>query len=667
MIQPWAGGMEKYKAADSLILRLMDSIYAVNSDVEFSLRVFGHQHTVQENNCQDTRNEVPFSQDNRTQMAFRLADIRPLGVTPIAYALQQAAEYDLEDEAHNAYSIILITDGGESCGGDICEVMQKLIKKKVYFKPYIVSLENDPALRTTYSCMGDYLQVTRTVDIAPAVSTIVAAFRPVLKITKTDYKELQTIAASVPSVLKVNIPVRVTEPVDTVIPVKPQPKTVPAETEVITPVKTFPDTTVPKTVVIRKPPTPAPPTPVVPVVKPVPAVKEPPHDTLVVAPKPEPVKHHIVVSELPARPPAVKLATLEPASLRSFNIYAANAPKKAKLVDVPPLPPLVFDSVAAPLKLAHLKPALLKTFSIIFLTEDHIFNQRKVPALPPVNYDGLVKKIDSKIPIPNKQPVPPGKRGGYTVDAEDAKETSLAIYFTDGMGKFYPSTPQMVVIDSRTNKIIKKFYRTVDEGGNPDLQTNFPEGTYDIAVVGSRSLILHDVEIVKNKKNIVTITIKKSSLKFVYPPSADNRPVKEFIAKVTERDKPNGKVVFQKCTEELLYEPGNYHIDINTFPRDVRNVDLDLDDETVITILQPGFAKFTADAKTKVASLYRKDGDKFLPFYTLSLDDSTSQHLQIQPGEYQAHYHKGPGGSSVSEKVVPFIIKTTQETEVILK
>src|ERR1035437_10332806 len=116
MIQSWAGGKEKYKAGGDLIMKLMDSVYAVNKDVEFSLRVFGHQHSVEENNCYDTKNEVAFSKDNRTQMSLRLADIHPLGVTPIAFALEQAAKYDIVDVLHNVYSIVLITDGGESCG-----------------------------------------------------------------------------------------------------------------------------------------------------------------------------------------------------------------------------------------------------------------------------------------------------------------------------------------------------------------------------------------------------------------------------------------------------------------------------------------------------------------------------------------------------------------------
>ena len=96
MIQPWVGNKEKYKAAHDIILNIYDSVIAMNKNVEFSLRVFGHQHNMQENNCYDTKNEVAFSRSNRTQLDLRLSDIKPRGVTPIAYALSQAAEYDLE-------------------------------------------------------------------------------------------------------------------------------------------------------------------------------------------------------------------------------------------------------------------------------------------------------------------------------------------------------------------------------------------------------------------------------------------------------------------------------------------------------------------------------------------------------------------------------------------
>ncbi|GAA4462679.1 hypothetical protein GCM10023093_09770 [Nemorincola caseinilytica] len=99
---------------------------------------------------------------------------------------------------------------------------------------------------------------------------------------------------------------------------------------------------------------------------------------------------------------------------------------------------------------------------------------------------------------------------------------------------------------------------------------------------------------------------------------------------------------------------------------DRRNIDLDFN-EKVITILQPGFAKFVAEEGMNSVTLYQRLADKYMSFFTLRLADPVAQHLQIQPGEYQAHYHKAGGGPGGQEKVVPFVIKATEETVIELK
>ncbi|MFI5195642.1 MAG: VWA domain-containing protein [Chitinophagales bacterium] len=913
MIQSWAGGKQKYKAADELILRLMDSIYAVNNQVEFSLRVFGHQHTVAENNCYDTKNEVSFSKDNRTQISFRLDDIHPLGVTPIAYSLEQAAEHDLVDEQHNAYSIILITDGGESCNGDICQVMKKLIKNKVYFRPYIVSLEDDPALKITYSCMGDYLQVTKDDDIPKAVNTIVEAFRPIIKLTPTEYKQMQTVAAKAPSVLKVNVPViNVTGPVDTTKAIKtwkdttepppvvvhkikvgedtpPRPKAekitrvAPARLNqfimnipkaknintidagiklppivIDTPIPPPPPPVVikiPKTeklvrsipahlkqlaienvaaipiaigtkavnipslpplvidtpippppIVIKIPkteklmrtkaanlkplaiettatekalksvntlslpplvidnPIPPPPPPVVikipkteKLVRSIPAhpkqlaienataipiaigtkavnipslpplvidtpIPSPPPPVVIKIPKTEKLMRTkaanlkplaietaatekvlksvntlslpplVIDNPIPPPPPPVvikipkteKLVRTKTANLKPLTIETAARARALKTVKAPPMPALVFDvpapkpqPVPKPIpstiverskpvaeKIARLKPARLIPVNVVFVIEERNYVQRRTPALPPLKIDvpktpvGNAATVDAKVPQP-------GKKMEYKIEAEDAKESSLEIYLVNTKGEFVTTMPQVVLIDQVTKKEVKKFYRTVDPNGNPDPQKNIPAGTYNVTFPAKKNLVIANVKIEANKKKKITVQVKNVSLSFYYY-GAPGRPVKEFGARVIERDKPKGRVQDQLCTATLEYEPGNYHIRINTFPEDVRNVDLDLDDETGIGILQPGFVKFTSDSK-QVVSLWKEDGNKFASFHQLDLNDPGSQHKQIQPGKYQVHYHKGPGGSSASEKVMPFIIKSNEETEVILK
>ena len=608
MTLPWGGGKEKYKAATDLIMRLIDSVYAVNPQVQFGLRVFGHQHTVPENDCYDTRNEVAFSTDNRSQMYLRLLDIRPLGVTPIAYSLKEAANKDILDEEHHAYSIILITDGGESCGGDLCEVMKTLIKSKVFFKPYVVSLENDPSLKAVYSCMGDFLQVTKDAEMPGAVMTIVNAFRPLIKISKVDYNE---IAARAPSVMKVNTP-----------PAK-KPWAPPPSDKLST-------ITESGLTVIRIPR---------------PQVELKPVDPGIKLPQ-------VKIDTLPARPKSVA-NDVPLAQLRSFNTKATVVRLESVEVTTK-LPAVKIDTPVAPRdeKIAKLKPVAPKQFNVIFVIEDRTYPYKQVPPLPAVKAE--------KAPPPEIAKKPPVQE--VKVETVEDNQTSVEVYFTNGAGKFYPTTPQVMLIDPSTKQVVKKFYRTVDPVGNPDPQTGIPPGTYQLTFNDNPGFVMNNIKVELNKKNKFFVTVPPISLYFYYI-DAPNRPVNEFTAIVTERNKAQGRVQQQKGTEKIKYESGNYHVEINTFPLLIKNIDLDIMDSG-IGIPQPGFAKFVSDGKVRSVRLYQRLGDKFLQFYTLDLNDPRSQHLQIQPGEYQVHYPKGPGQPATSEYVKLFRIKATEVTQI---
>lgn len=691
MINLWDGGRQKSKVANELILRLMDSIYVVNRDVEFSLRVFGHQYTVAENNCRDTRNEVPFRKDNRLQMEYRLDDIQPLGVTSIAYSLQEAAENDLVDVTRNAYSIILITDGGESCGGDICAVMRKLAASKVFFRPYIVSLEGAEGLKSSYDCMGDYLEVTKQNDIPVAVSKIVNAFRPMFTISTKEYTKVKEVAATTPTVLNVKIPeiklkdtVKTVEKVVTATP--PPPVRIARKELTVTQVEvrgTIPFKT-------EQPKSQRPTYVTIPAYTPNIAEEEPVKPpTLDVSratirglamlniPAPNPRKPKAVippafvpmlVDEIPERPAPQSISKMPIAAMRMARMQPPVA-TTAQPTRVSAYVPVIIDEIPprpAPMVISKLKPAPAKTIMILTVLDDGtVMLPRKLPPMPPLKLNIEPAPVVAKPkPVAGKIEAPIGKPAEYTVEVEEAKETTVEIYFTNGNGKFYPTTPQVLLLEPGTGKLLKRFYRMVDADGNPDPQTNIAPGEYTLAFSETKSLTVNNVKVEANKRNKIIVKVNKASLSFQY---ANNipRPVTEFGAKVIERNKTNGKIVDQPCTERLEYEPGNYHVIINTFPQDVRNLDLDFE-EKVIKILQPGFAKFVSEPEMTSVTLYQRLGDKFLSFHTMSLKSPEAQHLRIQPGEYQAHYHKGPGGARASEKVVVFIVKPTEETEVIL-
>ena len=49
--------------------------------------------------------------------------------------MKEASEHELNDAALYDYSVIFITDGGESCNGDVCGVFLELLQKKITIKP----------------------------------------------------------------------------------------------------------------------------------------------------------------------------------------------------------------------------------------------------------------------------------------------------------------------------------------------------------------------------------------------------------------------------------------------------------------------------------------------------------------------------------------------------
>lgn len=95
---------------------LEDVSYWFPEDLDLALRAYGSTSPSDDANCADSTLLVPFADDNREYIRQAIAGLRPLGQTPIAYALNQAA-HDFGD-LRNDRTLVLVTDGIESCGGD---------------------------------------------------------------------------------------------------------------------------------------------------------------------------------------------------------------------------------------------------------------------------------------------------------------------------------------------------------------------------------------------------------------------------------------------------------------------------------------------------------------------------------------------------------------------
>ncbi len=115
------GGEPKMVVAKEI---LEDVSYWFPEDLDLALRAYGSTSPSDNVDCTDSTLLVPFGEGNRDRIRRAIAGLRPLGQTPIAYALHQAARDFGTLQSDRA--LVLVTDGIESCGGDPIQAAHEL-------------------------------------------------------------------------------------------------------------------------------------------------------------------------------------------------------------------------------------------------------------------------------------------------------------------------------------------------------------------------------------------------------------------------------------------------------------------------------------------------------------------------------------------------------------
>ena len=828
MLESWQANQIRFKAAGKIIDQIVDSIYKVNPNVEFGLRVYGHQHTAQENNCFDTKLEVPFGKSNATQLFLRMNSLKPLGVSPIAYSLKEAAENDLINTSNYNYSLILITDGGESCNGNICEVVKLLLEKKIKFQPYIIGLINYQPLELQYACLGTYLKVTNDAEATLATNTILQAYKPKFLVpelkttTAEDYlsglkanmneikpinkiayfkiviapklNQIKLLANKKPTPLKDTSDEIVERKMDTIflaqinslnkLPyvhlafentvLKPYwlntikllvPET-PVEVDTlaltyllsIKKLRSFEikynipnpysgmaakkityrqeeeseinrdtlDFIASKQLYYFYKQAKAP----IGIVKTKLVTKSviykeefsftPDSLTELLAIRIKPIKFQTVYGG-PNRGHTFANKTtstyeasieIEPTTIPSINAIAAKkiyfpftytipnritqfskktvSPYEASIEIEPTTIPSI-NAIAAKKINANFPLAIPVTFYVkIWKLKSVIYTAEQ--ELEPIAIDGISPKNISKLSLvknnsnlkkytPKFKPNPvlkptldptaslpdfkeQGNEAPFTSATQTDTITSVAVLFTNGKGKFYKSTPQVLLKHPKTGEVLRKFYRTTDARGNPDPQTT-EAGTYTLTITGQSNTVLRNVKIEEGVKNIITVVVGQGTLRFSYK-NNPKRPVKEYQAIVNCRS-DYSPTIYQQCAETLVYEPGNYYVEINTLPTLRKNVDFEFGVITDIYIPEPGTLQFTNSNNFGKVALLFQSGDRFMEFKQVRIGGNLlTQKLELQPGAYQVLYYNSIGDRP-KEIRIPFFIKSNETVELELK
>jgi Ca-activated chloride channel family protein len=163
----------KMVIARNVLIHIIDSLEQL-PNVKMALRLYGHQSPVPPQNCNDTRLEVPFANDNAPLIRQKLRYIIPKGTTPIAHSLEMGGS-DFPPDIENCRNIIiLITDGVEACDGDACAVSQDLQRKGIVLKPFVIGIGIDENFEQTFSCIGNYYNATYEEKLTEVMQVVIS-------------------------------------------------------------------------------------------------------------------------------------------------------------------------------------------------------------------------------------------------------------------------------------------------------------------------------------------------------------------------------------------------------------------------------------------------------------------------------------------------------------
>lgn len=112
---------------------LITTVNGLPENQKIGFVAYGHR---KEGDCKDVEFLVDVESGNKSQIEQSIKGIKPLGKTPLAYSALLVI--DKLRQTKLKATIILITDGIESCGGNICDVIKKAKTEDLDFKLHII-------------------------------------------------------------------------------------------------------------------------------------------------------------------------------------------------------------------------------------------------------------------------------------------------------------------------------------------------------------------------------------------------------------------------------------------------------------------------------------------------------------------------------------------------
>ena len=163
-------GTHKITIAREVIGGLLDEW---NPNVELGISAYGHR---EKGNCADIETLVPVGPVDRQQMMTAVDGLNPKGKTPLTSAVREAAETLRYGEERA--TVILVSDGKETCDADPCAVAAELEATGVDFTAHVVGFDVTEEEKAQLQCIADetggkFLSAGNSAELHEAMATTV--------------------------------------------------------------------------------------------------------------------------------------------------------------------------------------------------------------------------------------------------------------------------------------------------------------------------------------------------------------------------------------------------------------------------------------------------------------------------------------------------------------
>jgi Ca-activated chloride channel family protein len=129
---------------------MADLITGWSEDTNLGLVAYGHRS---EGDCRDIETLIEPGPLDRAAFIGTINAIRPKGKTPISAAVQHAA--DVLSYRDNPATVVLISDGVETCQADPCALAEQLAQQGVKFTTHVVGFDLEDDAHASLACIAE--------------------------------------------------------------------------------------------------------------------------------------------------------------------------------------------------------------------------------------------------------------------------------------------------------------------------------------------------------------------------------------------------------------------------------------------------------------------------------------------------------------------------------